>query len=193
MRHRESKNLFPSPSSPPTRGGRSGDLPRVAGREPRHAWVRVVASLEDGPIASQTRALGHPTQVIPTGRRLANAVRSSWRLRGVLRGPMRPLSTPTASRPLGRRDGHDRDRHPGHLAQVRLQHGRLESSLYRRLLQRGHRRQRCRHEDVRAASPTQGACRLHGYPRGRGRSRSRAPDRPPSLPRVRARKGGARW
>jgi glycosyltransferase involved in cell wall biosynthesis len=48
------------------------------------AWVRVVVSLEEGPLADRARALGHPTEVIPTGPRRADLLRASWRLRHVL-------------------------------------------------------------------------------------------------------------
>ena len=48
-------------------------------------WVRVVVSLEEGALPDRSRAIGHPTVVIPTGRRRTGLVGAAWRLRRVLR------------------------------------------------------------------------------------------------------------
>jgi glycosyltransferase involved in cell wall biosynthesis len=48
------------------------------------AWVRVVVSLEEGPLPDRARALGHRTEVIPTGPGRADILRASRRLRHLL-------------------------------------------------------------------------------------------------------------
>ena len=44
-------------------------------------WVRLVVSLEDGPLIRRAHDLGQPTVVIPTGTRYGDLLGSAWRLR----------------------------------------------------------------------------------------------------------------
>ncbi len=50
------------------------------------AWVRVVVSLEEGPLPERARALGLPKEVIPTGPGRTDVLRASRRLRRTLAG-----------------------------------------------------------------------------------------------------------
>ena len=48
------------------------------------AWVRLVVSLEDGPLPRRASELGHATVVIATGNRYPGILLSAWRLRRAL-------------------------------------------------------------------------------------------------------------
>jgi len=48
------------------------------------SWVRIVVSLEEGAVTDHARALGYPTEVIPTGARHAGLVWAAAQLRPVL-------------------------------------------------------------------------------------------------------------
>lgn len=50
------------------------------------AWVRMLVSLEDGPLPRRAHDLGHPTVVIPTGTRYVDLLVSAWRLRRAVVG-----------------------------------------------------------------------------------------------------------